>query len=96
MTALLLLLPTGYEGAVQYQEADRCAGRVLAADDSTIVDTGLVRSGGGICALIAGRPVQDGPPASTCSTAPGQDKLFAPGDKAMVVVSYQGDEIPSP
>lgn len=22
-----------------------------------------------------------------------QDKLFAPGDKAMVVVSYQGDEI---
>lgn len=31
LTALLLLLPTGYEGAVQYQEADRCAARVLAA-----------------------------------------------------------------
>ena len=30
LTALLLLLPTGYEGAVQYQEADRCAARVLA------------------------------------------------------------------
>ena len=51
LTALLLLLPTGYEGAIQYQEADRCAARVLAVDDSTIVDTGLVRSG------AAGQPV---------------------------------------
>ena len=51
LTALLLLLPTGYEGAVQYQEADRCAARVLAVDDSTIVDTGLVRSGEQRCTL---------------------------------------------
>ena len=51
LTALLLLLPTGYEGAIQYQEADRCAARVLAVDDSTIVDTGLVRSGEQRCTL---------------------------------------------
>ena len=41
----LLFLPTGYEGAVNYQGTDRCAARVLAADNSAIVDTGLVRSG---------------------------------------------------
>lgn len=41
----LLLLPTGYEDAVIYQGMDRCAARVLAVDNSMIIDTGLVRSG---------------------------------------------------
>ncbi len=96
LTALLLLLPTGYEGAVQYQEADRCAARVLAVDDSTIVDTGLVRSGEQRCTLelLGGR--FQGRTATGINMLNGsleQDKLFAPGDKAMVVVSYQGDEI---
>jgi len=96
LTALLLLLPTGYEGAIQYQEADRCAARVLAVDDSTIVDTGLVRSGEQRCTLelLGGR--FQGRTATGINMLNGsleQDKLFAPGDKAMVVVSYQGDEI---
>ena len=96
LTALLLLLPTGYEGAVQYQEADRCAARVLAVDDSTIVDTGLVRSGEQRCTLelLGGR--FQGRTATGINMLNGsleQDKLFAPGDKAMVVVSYQEDEI---
>ena len=26
LIALLLMLPTGYEGAVQYQQAERCVG----------------------------------------------------------------------
>ena len=96
LTALLLLLPTGYEGAVQYQEADRCAARVLAVDDSTIVDTGLVRSGEQRCTLelLGGR--FQGRTATGINMLNGsleQDKLFAPGDKAMVVVSCQGDEI---
>ena len=93
---LILFLPTGYEDAVQYQEADRCAARVLAVDDSAIIDTGLVRSGEQTCTLelLGGR--------FKCQTATGvnmlngsleQDKIFAPGDKAMVVVSYTGDEI---
>ena len=96
LTALLLLLPTGYEGAVQYQEADRCAARVLAVDDSTIVDTGLVRSGEQRCTLelLGGR--FQGRTATGINMLNGsleQDKLFAPGDKAMVVVSCQGEEI---
>ena len=45
LIALLLLLPTGYEDRIQYQEADRCAARVLSTDESAIIDTGLVRSG---------------------------------------------------
>ena len=81
LTAMLLLLPTGYEGAIQYQEADRCAARVLAVDDSTIVDTGLVRSGEQRCTLelLGGR--FQGRTATGINMLNGsleQDKLFAP------------------
>ena len=96
LIAVLLALPTGFEGALQYREADRCAARVLSVDDSAIIDTGLVRSGEQACELelLGGR--FKGRTATGVNMLNGsleQDKLFAPGDKAMVVVSYQGDEI---
>ena len=45
LIAVLLLLPTGFEDALLYQEAERCTALVLETDDSTVLDTGLVRSG---------------------------------------------------
>ena len=92
----LLFLPTGYEGAVNYQGTDRCAARVLAADNSAIVDTGLVRSGEQTCTLelLGGRfkgQITEG--YNLLNGSLEQDKIFAPGDKALVVISYQGDEI---
>ena len=51
LIVFLLLLPTGYEGAVQYQEAERCIAEVTAVDNSAIVDTGLVRSGEQRCTV---------------------------------------------
>lgn len=36
---ILLFLPTGFEGALVYQEAERCTARVLSVDDSAIIDT---------------------------------------------------------
>ena len=92
----LLLLPTGFEDALNYQEAERCTARVVSVDDSAIVDTGLVRSGEQRCEL----EILDGKFQGT--TAVGinmlngsleQDKMYAPGDKALVVVSYDGDTI---
>ena len=44
-------MPTGYEGAALYQEAERCSARVLEVDNSTILDTGLVRSGEQRCTV---------------------------------------------
>lgn len=93
---LLLFLPTGYEGAIQYQEADRCAARVLEVDNSAIIDTGLVRSGEQLCQLELLGGLFQGEVATGVNMLNGsleQDKIFAPGDKAMVVVSYQGDKI---
>ena len=96
LIVLLLLAPTGFEGALQYQQADRCTALVTAVDDSAIIDTGLVRSGEQRCTLelLGGR--FEGQTTTGVNMLNGsleQDKLFAPGDKAMVVVSYQGDEI---
>ena len=92
----LLFLPTGYEGALLYQEAERCTARVVSTDDSAIIDTGLVRSGEQRCTLelldgaFAGQTVTG---VNMLNGSLEQDKLYAPGDKAMVVVSHDGDTI---
>ena len=39
LIVFLLVLPTGYEGAAQYQEAEHCIAEVVAVDNSDIVDT---------------------------------------------------------
>ena len=90
LIALLLALPTGFEGALIYQGADRCAARVLSTDDSAILDTGLVRSGEQVCTLellggkFRGRTVQG---HNLLNGSLEQDKIFAPGDRALVVLS---------
>lgn len=92
----LLLLPTGFEGALVYQEAERCTALVTETDDSSIIDTGLVRSGEQRCTLelldgaFAGQTVTG---INMLNGSLEQDKLFTPGDKALVVVSHDGDTI---
>ena len=93
---LLLLLPTGFEGALVYQEAERCTARVLSTDDSAIIDTGLVRSGEQLCELELLDGAFRGQTVTGINMLNGsleQDKIFAPGDKAQVVVSHDGDTI---
>ena len=93
---ILLFLPTGFEGALVYQEAERCTARVLSVDDSAIIDTGLVRSGEQRCQLeildgrFQGRTVTG---INMLNGSLEQDKLFSPGDRAQVVVSHDGDAI---
>ena len=92
----LLLIPTGYEGALLYQEAERCRAKVISVDNDTIVDTGLVRSGEQRCEL----EILNGKFAGETTTGVNmlngsleQDKIFEPGDEALVVVSHDGDTI---
>ena len=92
----LLLIPTGFEDAMIYTDAERCTARVLETNDERIIDTGLVRSGEQQCSLeildgiFKGREVTG---VNLLNGSMEQDKIFQPGDKAMVVISYQGDEI---
>ena len=92
----LLIIPTGYEGAVIYKGTDRCAARVLSVYNDNIIDTGLIRSGEQDCeiVLLGGRfkgQVTTG--YNMLNGSLESDKIFAPGDKALVVIDYKGDEI---
>ena len=94
----LLLLPTGYEGALSYQNADRVRALVLATDESDIVDTGLVRSGEQRCRvkLLGGRfKGQEADAVNRLNGSLAQDKLFRSGDTAYVGVSHSGGAITS-
>lgn len=96
LVVLLLFLPTGYEDAVIYKGADRCAARVLAVNNERVVDTGLIRSGEQTCTveLLGGRfrgRTTEG--FNLLSGSLEQDKIFQVGDRAQVVVSYEGDRI---
>ena len=96
LLAVLLVLPTGYEEALIYQSADRVRAEVLSTDESTIIDTGLVRSGEQRCTVrllggqIEGRTVDA---VNRLNGSLAEDKLFAPGDIAFVTVSHDGDQI---
>ena len=93
---VLLLLPTGFEGALDYKQAERCTARVLSVDNSAIIDTGLVRSGEQLCQLEITDGLFEGRTVTGVNMLNGsleQDKLFAPGDTALVVVSHDGDVI---
>ena len=92
--AILIFLPTGYQEI--YREAEQCTAKVLETDNSSIIDTGLVRSGEQRCELqilngkFKGRQTQG---VNMLNGSLEQDKLFAQGDRAQVVVSYHEDEI---
>lgn len=93
---LLWMLPTGFEGNRVFQESNICSARVLSTDESTVVDTGLVRSGEQRCQLeILGGPfrgrISEG--KNLLNGSLEQDKLFSAGDKALVRINYQGETI---
>ena len=96
LIAFLIFLPTGYEDAVQYKEAERCIAKVTAVDNSAIIDTGLVRSGEQRCTVTFRNGLFKGKTATAINLLQGsleQDKLFSEGDTAQVVVSYDGEII---
>ena len=96
LIAILLFLPTGYEGAIQYKEAERCIAEVIAVDNSDIIDTGLVRSGEQRCTVRFLNGLFKGKTATAINLLQGsleQDKLFSKGDTAQTVISYDGETI---
>ena len=96
LIAILLMLPTGYEDSVQYQEAERCVAEVTMVDNSSIVDTGLVRSGEQRCTVTFLNGLFKGETVTAINLLQGsleQDKLFSVGDTAQVVISYDGENI---
>ena len=93
---VLLLLPTGYEGAVSYRTADRVTAVVLSTDENDIYDTGLVRTGDQRCLvrILGGKfKGEEVYAVNRLNGSLAQDKLFSPGEKAFVVVSHNDNKI---
>lgn len=93
---VLLIIPTGYENALSYQNADRVRALVLSTDESTVIDTGLVRSGEQICQvrILGGRfKGRETAAVNRLNGSLAEDKLFSPGDYAFAVVSHSAGEI---
>ena len=93
---VLIFLPTGFEGALQFQDAEKCKALVEEVDNSSLIGTGLIRTGQQICKVrfLTGR--FEGQTSFGWNMLGGslsQDKLFRPGDKAQAVVHHDEGEI---
>lgn len=95
---ILFFIPTGFEDAKIYMNAEKVPAKVLRIDDSAIRDTGLIRSGEQMCLVR----LESGKYKNRISWAVNflsgslsQDKEFAEGDRALVIVSGSGKEITS-
>jgi len=94
--AILVAIPTGYEDAVIYKGTDRCSAKVIETDNSTVISSGLIRTGEQFCIvkLLGGKfKGQEAKAYNLLNGSLESDKIFEKGDKALVVISYQQDEI---
>ena len=93
---ILFLLPTGFEGALQFRDAVKCKVQVISVDNSRIRDTGLIRYGQQICTIKFINGKFKGQTAEGWNMLNGSlsdDKLFSAGDKAQAVVHHDGNDI---
>lgn len=93
---VLMLIPTGYEGKLTYQNADRVKAEVISADNSDITDNGLIRTGEQRCEVKILEGKFKGEIASAVNRLNGslaKDKIFSQGDTAFIVISYSNDKI---
>ncbi len=92
----LLVIPTGFEGAYQFRDAVKCKVLVEEVDNSSLIDTGLIRTGQQVCKIrfLNGRfRGQTSEGWNMLSGALSQDKLFRTGDQAQAVVHHDDGEI---
>lgn len=94
--AALLALPTGFEDARQFKDAEKCKVLVEAVDNSSLINTGLIRTGQQVCTVrfLSGKfKMQTAEGWNMLGGSLSQDKLFRPGDKAQAVVHHYDGEI---
>ncbi|MCI6365178.1 MAG: YibE/F family protein [Spirochaetia bacterium] len=94
--AALLALPTGFEDARQFKDAEKCNVLVEAVDNSSLINTGLIRTGQQVCTVrfLSGKfKMQTAEGWNMLGGSLSQDKFFRPGDKAQAVVHHDDGEI---
>ena len=95
ISIILLAIPTGFEGALQFRDAEKCRVLVEEIDNSKLIDTGLIRTGQQVCSvkILSGKfkgQVTEG--WNMLGGSLSQDKLFRPGDVVQAIVHYETSE----
>ena len=98
LIAILVALPTGYEDALIYKGTERAIGKVIETDNQAIISSGLVQTGEQSCSLLVMNGRYKGQTLTGVNFLSGsleKDKIFKKGDKALLTISFDGDEIKS-
>ena len=98
MTAILAVLPTGYEDALIYQDMERATAEIIDIDNSAIKSSGLIQSGEQSCTLKIQTGKFKGQEMTGVNFLSGsleKDKIYKVGDRALVTISHEGEELKS-
>lgn len=98
LICILIAIPTGYEDALIYKGSERAIGYVTETDNSSIITSGIIQSGEQTCTLTIENGIFKGRELKGVNFLSGsleKDKIFKTGDRALLTISYQGDEIKS-
>lgn len=98
LTGILIVLPTDYEDAVLYRDAERAVCEVREVDNSAVITSGLIQSGEQTCVLEVKNGIFKGKTIDGVNFLSGsleKDKMYEAGDKALVTISHSGNEIKS-
>lgn len=95
ISIILLAIPTGFEGALQFRDAEKCRVLVEEVDNSKLIDTGLIRTGQQVCSvkILSGKfkgQLTEG--WNMLGGSLSQDKFFRPGDIVQAIVHYETSE----
>lgn len=95
ISIILMAIPTGFEGALQFRDAEKCRVLVEEVDNSKLIDTGLIRTGQQVCSvkILSGKfkgQLTEG--WNMLGGSLSQDKLFRPGDIVQAIVHYETSE----
>ncbi len=91
VAGILFFMPSGFEGALQFKDAEKCKALVEEVDDSRLINTGLIRSGQQVCTVKILTGKFKGQRLEGWNMLGGslsQDKLFRPGDRVQTVIHY--------
>ncbi len=96
--ATLLLIPTGFEDAVIYQDRERAVGKVTEVNNDNILGVGVVMTGDQTCKVKILDGAFEGEIVEGYNMLTGSlesDKIFEVGDEALLLISHSENSINS-
>lgn len=91
----LCFLPTGFQSNI-YNGSVRAVVKIIETDNSNLYNTGIIQQGEQKCQVTVMDGQFKGKTAQGINNLVGKlelDKIFVPGDKALAVIDFDGDNI---